>query len=216
MRPSPALLSTLFENAPRFVDRLAAEEVDTYDELIDRAEELAMRLPEEEQLEVIDGHPRIGADPTSVSAASYREQGYDQSPVTADSELAARLDRLNEEYERRFGFRFCVFVAGRPRSEIADFMESRLSAGRAEELRRALSDVFAIARDRLRKLSISPEILEHYERGGERERLTSGSGLIEFLRTQSVLRRALPPPPAAVLDVGGGAGVHAAWLARDG
>jgi hypothetical protein len=60
------------------------------------------------------------------------------------------------------------------------------------------------------------EILGYYERGGERDRLTAGAGLIEFLRTQAVLRRALPPPPATVLDVGGAAGVHASWLAREG
>ena len=60
------------------------------------------------------------------------------------------------------------------------------------------------------------EILEYYERGEERDRLSEGSGLIEFLRTQRILRRAMPPPPATVIDVGGGPGVHAAWLARDG
>jgi ubiquinone/menaquinone biosynthesis C-methylase UbiE len=31
-----------------------------------------------------------------------------------------------------------------------------------------------------------------------------------------VLRRHLPPPPASVLDVGGGTGVHARWLLADG
>jgi ubiquinone/menaquinone biosynthesis C-methylase UbiE len=31
-----------------------------------------------------------------------------------------------------------------------------------------------------------------------------------------VLRRVLPAPPARVVDVGGGSGVHAEWLAADG
>lgn len=31
-----------------------------------------------------------------------------------------------------------------------------------------------------------------------------------------MLRRRLPPPPARVLDVGGGTGVHAEWLSADG
>ncbi|HEY3686886.1 MAG TPA: class I SAM-dependent methyltransferase, partial [Streptosporangiaceae bacterium] len=60
------------------------------------------------------------------------------------------------------------------------------------------------------------EIIAYYERGGETTRLSADTGLLEFLRTQDVLRRLLPPPPAAVLDVGGGSGVHAAWLAADG
>src|SRR4051794_19864239 len=64
-------------------------------------------------------------------------------------------------------------------------------------------------------MALEPEILGHYEEGRERARLTSAPSL-ELLRTQVLLRRHLPPPPARVLDIGGGAGVHAAWLADDG
>lgn len=56
----------------------------------------------------------------------------------------------------------------------------------------------------------------YYARGGEVGRLTGGRGRLELLRTQDVLRRLLPTGPARVLDVGGGAGVHARWLAGDG
>ncbi|MBO3741253.1 class I SAM-dependent methyltransferase [Actinoplanes flavus] len=59
-------------------------------------------------------------------------------------------------------------------------------------------------------------ISDYYERGGEVGRLRAGRGRLEFLRTQEVLRRLLPPAPARVLDVGGGAGAHARWLAADG
>ncbi len=62
---------------------------------------------------------------------------------------------------------------------------------------------------------LEPEVLGHYEEGRERARLTTAPSL-ELIRTQVLLRRHLPPAPARVLDVGGGSGVHAAWLARDG
>lgn len=65
-------------------------------------------------------------------------------------------------------------------------------------------------------MEIAPTVREYYERGGELGRLDTGTGVLEFLRTQDVLRRLLPPAPADVLDVGGGAGVHARWLAADG
>jgi ubiquinone/menaquinone biosynthesis C-methylase UbiE len=39
---------------------------------------------------------------------------------------------------------------------------------------------------------------------------------LELLRTRELLQRQLPLPPAVVLDVGGGTGVHAAWLAALG
>jgi SAM-dependent methyltransferase len=61
------------------------------------------------------------------------------------------------------------------------------------------------------------EILEHYDHEvDEGQRLTRGLAQLELLRTREIVRRHLPPGPRRVLDVGGGTGVHAAWLADDG
>ncbi len=145
-------LSPLFEGAPDFLRRLSgARPFGSYDELIDSAAVSAHEMPEPAQLELIDCHPRIGAPSGEMSAISRREQGYDRDPETRD--LHSRLDRLNDAYEDRFGFRFVVFVAGRPRSEIADMLERSLGADREQEKRRALNDVIAIARDRARLLA---------------------------------------------------------------
>ena len=38
---------------------------------------------------------------------------------------------------------------------------------------------------------------------------------LEFVRTQELLRARLPAAPVRILDVGGGTGAHAAWLAGD-
>ncbi|TQE33470.1 class I SAM-dependent methyltransferase [Streptomyces ipomoeae] len=64
--------------------------------------------------------------------------------------------------------------------------------------------------------SVREEILAYYEQGKEDARLREGAGRLEFWRTQEILRRFLPDAPARVLDVGGGTGIHAEWLARDG
>jgi SAM-dependent methyltransferase len=51
----------------------------------------------------------------------------------------------------------------------------------------------------------------------ENQRLTkSAHGRLEFVRTQEILRRFLPPATAKVLDVGGATGIHSRWLAQDG
>jgi ubiquinone/menaquinone biosynthesis C-methylase UbiE len=63
---------------------------------------------------------------------------------------------------------------------------------------------------------VEPEILAYYERNAERDRLVSGARRIEFLRMRDLLARHLPPPPAKILDVGGGAGIYALPLAADG
>jgi SAM-dependent methyltransferase len=63
---------------------------------------------------------------------------------------------------------------------------------------------------------ILPEILDYYQRGDEQDRLGSGPGRLEFLRTWDVLTRVLPATPASVLDVGGATGVYAGPLAEAG
>lgn len=61
-------------------------------------------------------------------------------------------------------------------------------------------------------MDFDPEVLAYYDRGEEQARLTERPSL-EQLRTQVLLERFLPASPARVLDVGGGAGVYASWLA---
>jgi 2-oxo-4-hydroxy-4-carboxy-5-ureidoimidazoline decarboxylase len=58
------------------------------------------------------------------------------------------LARLNEEYERRFGFEFVVFVNGRTRAELVPVLRERLGRTRAGELETGLRELCAIARDR--------------------------------------------------------------------
>jgi 2-oxo-4-hydroxy-4-carboxy-5-ureidoimidazoline decarboxylase len=148
-----ARMAPLFEGAPRFLARLAAARpFGTPDVLFDAAERIALEMPEDEQRELIDAHPRLGAPPASVSAMSYREQGYDSET----EETVAALERLNVEYEDRFGFRYCIFVNGRSRAALLPEIEAALRRDPADERRRALRDVVAIARDRFAKLPAAP------------------------------------------------------------
>jgi len=132
--------------------------------MLERARQIAHEMPEELQLELVDAHPRIGAPPASVSAMSFREQGYGENAAAnlADEaarerdRVAAELDRLNREYEARFGFRYCVFVAGRPRAALLPGLQLALSADRQSELERALDAVVDIAIDRARASAAPP------------------------------------------------------------
>jgi len=64
--------------------------------------------------------------------------------------------------------------------------------------------------------SLPPEFFEHYASGYEGQRLQSGSSQIELARTQELVMRYVPPLPAVIFDVGGGPGVYACWLAKQG
>jgi ubiquinone/menaquinone biosynthesis C-methylase UbiE len=67
-------------------------------------------------------------------------------------------------------------------------------------------------------MELDPEVRAYYERGDEAARLTGGfpSGPLERARTEEILLRYLRSAPLEILDVGGGPGVYAAWLAEQG
>jgi SAM-dependent methyltransferase len=64
--------------------------------------------------------------------------------------------------------------------------------------------------------TLDPEILRYYAAGHENDRLRQGPFQLERVRTEELLSRHLPPAPAKVLDVGGGSGPYACWLAGRG
>jgi 2-oxo-4-hydroxy-4-carboxy--5-ureidoimidazoline (OHCU) decarboxylase len=135
-------LDELFEASSALAQRLAAEEpFDSDEELLRRARELADALPEAEKIATLNAHPRIGERAAAISARSRSEQGTDLLP---------ELDALNDEYERKFGFRFVVFVNRRPKSEIVDVLRERLRNTREEELAAGLQAIVDIAADRTR------------------------------------------------------------------
>jgi SAM-dependent methyltransferase len=60
------------------------------------------------------------------------------------------------------------------------------------------------------------EVLGYYALGGERERLDEAYFPLERARTQELVTRHISSLPGRVLDVGGGAGAYAFWLAERG
>ena len=142
--------SRLFENAGPLLERLRAEEpFSSGFALVARAREILGELSEAEQVAVINAHPRIGERPETVSAFSFKEQGYERDATPPDVFL--RLAHLNEEYEQKFGFRFVVFVNRRSKEALIPVLEARLRGTRDEERQTALREILAIAEDRLKR-----------------------------------------------------------------
>lgn len=101
-------------------------------------------LNEAERIATLNAHPRIG-ETRDLSARSRAEQGSEEDPL-----VMAELRRLNDEYERRFGFRFVVFVNRRPRSAIVEVLRQRLERDRETEMLEGMAAIIAIAEDRAR------------------------------------------------------------------
>ena len=132
-------LAELFEGRTRFVEKLAER-----DDPLVSAHEVIAELSEDEKLEALNAHPAIGAN--NLSARSAAEQGGEDEPETL-----AELERLNAEYEERFGFRFVVFVKRRSKREIVPILRERLGRSREQELDTAVNELVAIAEDRWRR-----------------------------------------------------------------
>jgi 2-oxo-4-hydroxy-4-carboxy--5-ureidoimidazoline (OHCU) decarboxylase len=130
-------LSELFEGRTRLVERLAEME-----EPLDRADEVVASLTEEEKVEALAAHPAIGQK-DGLSARSAAEQGTEDDPC-----VLVDLETLNSAYERKFGFRFVVFVNRRPKSEVLAVLRTRLGRSRDEELDTGCRELVAIAKDR--------------------------------------------------------------------
>ena len=124
-------LAALFSGRSRFVDKLAREE-----DPLGRARDVARTLSEEEKVEALATHPRIGE-------RSPEQHGKD--PV-----VLVELATLNQVYEEKFGFRFVVFVSGRSREELLPVLRERLQNTREEELDTGLDELVAIAEARWR------------------------------------------------------------------
>ena len=131
-------LAQLFEGKTRFVQRLSQRVNPLGD-----AAGLLRDMPPDELIEALNAHPRIGE--RTLSPTSAREQGREDDPAVLDE-----LARLNHAYEGKFGFRFVVFVNRRPRSEILQVLRRRIARAPHEELRTAIEELVAIARDRYR------------------------------------------------------------------
>jgi 2-oxo-4-hydroxy-4-carboxy--5-ureidoimidazoline (OHCU) decarboxylase len=139
-------LADVFERAPALAERVLAtvgEGADPARVIGAARRELAL-MSDAERARVLDAHPRIGADAASLSPLSRSEQG----PGT-DAATARELADLNDEYERRFGFRFVVWVRGRTRQQIVPVLRERLANDRDAELATGIEEFLAITRDRL-------------------------------------------------------------------
>jgi len=130
-------LAELFEGRTVLVERLAE-----LDDPLDHADDLLEALSHNDKVEALNAHPAIGQR-KGLSARSAAEQGDDADPL-----ILSELAYLNQVYEEKFGFRFVVFVNGRPKQEILDVLRERIGRTQDEELDTGCRELIAIARDR--------------------------------------------------------------------
>jgi OHCU decarboxylase len=117
----------------------------TFEDVVERSDAICGNLDRDDWLEAFAAHPRIG-DRAAGSPWSAEEQ----SGVHEDGRT--RLQRLNAEYEQRFGYIFIICATGRSSDEMLHALERRMRNNPLEELKEAADEQRQITRLRLAKL----------------------------------------------------------------
>ena len=134
---------------------LAHRPFQSRDRLRELAESLWRSLGPEDWKEAFRCHPRIG-ERTAARAqpgAGDRWSAEEQSGMAAaDAAVRQELARVNEEYERRFGYPYVVCATGKPAGELLQIARERLGHDPAVEPGLAAEEQLKITLLRLDKL----------------------------------------------------------------
>jgi OHCU decarboxylase len=102
------------------------------------------------QLELLRRHPALG---TRLKMSGYsRQEQAGAGLAEAGAAEREELERLNREYERKFGFPFIYAVRNATLSQILESCRTRISADADAEFDESLRQVFKIAGFRLADL----------------------------------------------------------------
>jgi allantoinase len=126
--------------------------------LLEAAARYWWELDRDDWLEAFAAHPKIGdIDSLRAKFANTRQwAGGEQAGVAEASEVVLqRLAKLNDEYEKKFGYIFIVCATGRSADEMLAILESRLPNDADTEIKIAAGEQLKITELRLQKLTIA-------------------------------------------------------------
>jgi OHCU decarboxylase len=180
-----ASLSGIFEHSDWIAQRAAqGRPFASRLQLLEAMRTVVNRASADEQLALIQAHPRLGARGRSraqLTQASSREQQRAGLDACTDEQFA-QLQEINGAYEVRFGFPFILAVRGHGPAFIITQLQRRVRHDRPTELKTALHQIGLIAAYRLADVVASranaelPAMLARFSRG-DRQAL-----LIEWMR----------------------------------
>mmetsp|Transcript_22707 Transcript_22707/g.40164 ORF Transcript_22707/g.40164 Transcript_22707/m.40164 type:complete len:206 (-) Transcript_22707:115-732(-) len=167
-------VGVLFEPAPPLAKGLFDAHTETpfkdYRSIISEAKKLIQNMNQQDKLQVIDAHPRIGQKNTKkLSNFSKIEQGVKEETKTISPEEEKVLEeftKLNADYEQKFGFKFIIFVNGRPKKDLLPVGRRRMQNSKDSELETGIQAMLDIALDRLSKIEKAGKLATDTDTGG--------------------------------------------------
>ncbi len=136
-------------------DMINARPFKTHQGIIETGEKIWRSLNETDWLEAFDHHPKIGDINSLREKFSSTKQfaQREQSGVNhASTEILEELAKLNNEYEKRFGYIFIVCATGKTADEMLSIIRNRITNDPETEIKIAMEEQNKITKLRLEKL----------------------------------------------------------------
>ncbi|MFZ6862072.1 2-oxo-4-hydroxy-4-carboxy-5-ureidoimidazoline decarboxylase [Undibacterium sp. Ji67W] len=150
-----SILGGIFEHSPWVAEAVVAQRPFLSVHDLHAAMAHAVRSADEEaRLTLIRAHPELAGKAAvrgELTAESTREQsgaGLNQ----CSPEEFAELQRLNAEYNKKFGFPFIIAVRGHDRQSIMRHFTQRLNSDRVTEMQECIEQIVRIGSFRLADL----------------------------------------------------------------
>ena len=141
-------LGWIFEDSPWIAERAwTRRPFASLDALHQAMIDVVQQASGPEQLELLQAHPDLGTRARISDASTGEQRGAGLDRLTVDE--YQRLQTMNDEYRRRFGFPFLFAVKGSTKEDVLTALEARVGRSSDEERAEALRQVYRIARFRL-------------------------------------------------------------------
>lgn len=148
-------LGAIFEHSPWVAERAAARRPFASVDALHAAMVAEIEAAgEAAQLTLLRAHPELAGKAAvrgELTTESTREQSGAGLSQCSPEEFA-KLQKLNADYNAKFGFPFIVAVRGHTRASIIALFEQRLTNEPAREMRECLRQVYRIGLLRLQDL----------------------------------------------------------------
>lgn len=141
------VLGDVFENSPWLVERAAATRpYPSRDALVAELVDVMNMAAQDEKLALIRAHPKLAgkaARAGELTKSSTREQSGAGLDLLTDEEFDL-FNRLNADYQARFGFPFIIAVRDHTKASILAAFEDRLTNEPATEIAEAMRNIARI------------------------------------------------------------------------
>ncbi len=149
------IVGAVYEHSPWVAERVVSQRpFASADALRTAMRNAVQNAGEAQQIKLVRAHPELAGAAAArgeMTAASTSEQGGAGLDQLSPEELA-RLQDLNAQYSKKFGFPFVMAVRGYNRQAIFDAMTKRLSNDRNTELHNSLEQIDRVVGFRLNDL----------------------------------------------------------------